>query len=94
MKKFTLLTRMIFDYWKIWLFNVMGRENDDYILYLVENDGLDWYDGHVASFWYMLNLEWFRMNNKLKSHTDCKVPFDYYLRDFDEDYIKGEYGGS
>ena len=74
---------MIFDYWKIWMevpveTNVWGSYNE----------GLGFYDGYCATFWYMLNVEWYKFNNKLYARTDNKEPFDPYLRDFDEDYLR------
>lgn len=52
-----------------------------------DKEGLHYYDGYIATFWYMLNVEWYRMNNKLFAQTNNTEPFDPYLRDFDEDYL-------
>lgn len=78
---------MIFDYWK----NHMECPTD-----VIErwdkrnpgNEGICWYNGHHATFWYMLNLEWYRFNNKLYARTNSTECFDPYLRDFDEDYLE------
>ena len=80
---------MIFDYWKIWMnvsveSNIWCNEGSD--------EGLMYYDGNLATFWYMLNVEWYRMNDKLYAYTGCTEPFDKYLRDFDEEYINENWG--
>ena len=76
------LTKMIFDYWKIWM-----RVPEETNVWGSYNEGLGFYDGYSATFWYMLNVEWYRMNNKLYARTNNTEPFDPYLRDFDEDYL-------
>lgn len=64
------ITKMIFDYWKIWM-RVPEKTN----LWAQSGtsseckDGLMWYDGYWATFWYMLNLSWFEMNDKMTSAT-------------------------
>jgi hypothetical protein len=78
------LTKMIFDYWKIWM-SVPVATNEWGLSW--DGEGLTYCDGNVATFWYLLNVEWYRMQNKLYARTDCKEPFDPYLRDFDEDYL-------
>ena len=81
------LTKMIFDYW----INHMECPTDTIERMdknAPDNEGLFWWDGYNATFWYMLNLEFYRINNKLLARTDNKEPFDPYLRDFDEDYLK------
>lgn len=64
------LTQMIFDYWKHWIQLPpetiqwsQQRANDEDV------DGLYWHDGYWATFWYMLNLTWFEMNDKMTSAT-------------------------
>ena len=85
------LWKMIFDYWRIHIttpddyFKVSYQNGDDYFASGVED--LHWYDGWNAGFWYILNIEWYRFNNKLYARTGCKYPFDG-LRDFDDDYLK------
>jgi hypothetical protein len=81
------LSKMIFDYWKYHM------ECPTYIIekwdnYDPGNEGLSYYDGYNATFWYMLNVHWYRMNNKLFARTDNKEPFDPYLRDFHEEYLE------
>jgi hypothetical protein len=91
-----LLTRMIFDYW----LNRMSWPNDyfdshksncDSQYSFCDREDLYWYDGYNAGFWYLLNVEWYRMNDKLFAFSGCKEPFDNYLRDFDVDYIRDLY---
>lgn len=90
---------MIFDYWKHHM--ECPVESIEWAKYcetdwhteqppynLRDAEGLFWYDGHNATFWYMLNLEWYRMNDKLYANTFNKEPFDPYLRDFDEEYLR------
>lgn len=79
------LTKMIFDYWKIWM---TVPEDTNVWASVCNEEGLVYYDGYSATFWYMLNVEWYKFNNKLYARTDNKEPFDPYLRDFDEDYLK------
>ena len=61
------LTKMIFDYWKIWM--SVPEETNIWAHNADEGDGLTWYDGYWATFWYMLNLSWFEMNDKMTSAT-------------------------
>ena len=75
------LTRMIFDCWKNWL-----RVPEKTILWSLEGDkeGLGFYDWYCMTFWYALNHDWYKMNNKMYAYTGCE---DAYTepRDF-EDY--------
>jgi hypothetical protein len=79
------LTKMIFDYWKNHIECPVetikwGLECDP--------EGLVYYDGYNATFWYILNLGWYKMNNKLYASAKCKEPFDDYLNDLEKDYLK------
>lgn len=67
------LTRMIFDYWRHWL-----TLREDTILYALEVDteGLFFYDWYNMTFWYALNHEWYKMNNKLYAYTGCKESYE------------------
>jgi hypothetical protein len=78
------LTKMIFDYWKIWM-SVPVETNE--WCHSWDGEGLTYCDGNVATFWWLLNVEWYRMNDKLYARTDCKESFDPCLRDFEEDYL-------
>lgn len=79
-----VLFRMIFDYWCIWM-TVPVETN----LWFLEggNESLMWYDGNNASFWYLLNVEWYRMNDKLYAAENNKEPFDIWLNDFHPEYV-------
>lgn len=64
------LTKMIFDYWKIWM--IVPEETNVWGSY---NEGLGFYDGYNASFWYALNYNFYKMNNKKYAYTGCKEEF-------------------
>lgn len=51
-----------------------------------EGEGLYWHDGYNASFWYLLNVEWYRMQNRQFAKTNCKVPY-CEINDFDPEYL-------
>lgn len=38
-------------------------------------EGLSWNNGYWATFWYVLNLSWFKMQNKMTSYSDDSRPF-------------------
>ncbi len=78
------LTKMIFDYWKHWM--ILDSEDNDCINKW-DTEGISYYDGYNATFWYILNVEWYRMQNKLYAFTGCKERYEI-LRDFDEDYLE------
>ena len=77
------LTKMILDYWKHWM--LLDSEDNDYINKWYA-EGISYYDGYNATFWYILNIRWYEMNDKLYAFTGCKEPYEI-LRDFDEDYL-------
>lgn len=92
------LSKMIFDYWKVHMEcpvesieSAQSCETDwmdkSPLFDVRQAEGLFWYDGYNATFWYMLNLSWYEMNDKLHANTFNTQPFDPYLRDFDEDYL-------
>lgn len=70
------LTLVIFDYWKHWITlsndTVMWSQTGDSPEC---RDGLMWHDGYWATFWYMLNLSWFEMNDRMTSATGEKRPY-------------------
>ena len=78
------LSKMIFDYWAIWV-----TDSDPTMAWadLNETEGLIYYNGYNATFWYMLNFSWYLMNDKLYAKTGCKEPFDFDLGDLDEQYL-------
>lgn len=79
------LTNFIFDRWKIWM--SLPSDTVDWV-YLheqpEERDGLIWHDGYWAEFWYMLNLSWFKMNNKISADRNETRPY-VEPRDFELD---------
>lgn len=77
------LTRLIFNYWVNWV--SVGRETTLFSL-SCDQEGLFWHDGHNATFWYMLNVSWYVMNDKLYAFKGCKEPFDTLLNDLIRDY--------
>ena len=92
-----LLTRMIFDYWKNWqdlpldTIEYVHKHNLEDSSYIHEGEGLLYYDGYNATFWYLLNVEWYRMNNKqfanIHSEQEYFDPNDLW----DEEYIRENY---
>jgi hypothetical protein len=67
------LTRMIFDYWKTWMSvplesNIWANE--------VLDEGITYFDGYCMSFWYCLNHDWYKMNNKMYAYTGCVEPYE------------------
>jgi len=77
------LTRLIFDYWKNWV--SVGRDTTLFSL-SCDREGLFWYDGYNATFWYMLNVSWYEMNDKLYASQGCEEPFDTLLNDLIRGY--------
>ena len=74
------LTKMIFEYWKHWL-----RVPEKTVLWSLEADkeGLGFYDWYIMNFWYALNYNFYKMNNKMYAYTGCEEPF-VKPRDFDD----------
>jgi hypothetical protein len=74
---------MIFDYWKHWM-----PLNDETIAWVHRElpEGIIYCDGYNATFWYLLNVRWYEMNNKLYAATGSTEPY-WVLSDFDEDYL-------
>ena len=67
------LTRMIFDYWKVWM---RVPEKDNIWANEVLDEGLVYADGFHFSFWWILNEEWYKMNNKMYAYTGCKETYE------------------
>lgn len=65
MKYYIKLNQMILEYW--WHFTILIDGFPDE--HLDESDGLIWHDGYWATFWYMLNTEWYSMNDKMTAKT-------------------------
>ena len=59
----------------------LPKDTLDYALTYRENLGFcDWY---IADFWYILNYNFYQMNNKMYAYTGCDKPFQE-TRDFDD----------
>ena len=63
------LTKLIFEYWEIWMTipvetNIWANE--------VLDEGFCYADGFCVTFWWILNQEWYRMQNKMYSYTGCE----------------------
>lgn len=66
------LTKLIFDYWKIWMTipvetNIWANE--------VLDEGFTFADGYCVTFWWILNKEYYKMQNKMYSYTGCEYPY-------------------
>ena len=76
------LTTSIFEYWYHW----MSLPNDTIDFSNSCNDeGLFYYDGYHSTFWYLLNLEWYRMNNKMYAsltHRDYFNPDNRFIEPY------------
>ena len=79
------LTRIIFDKWKIW----MTLPDRTLMWALKSKENLGFYDWYIMDFWYCLNHDWYKMNNKMYAYTGCEDPYTE-PRDFDdyEEYWK------
>jgi len=56
----------IFTFWKEWM-SVRNEINE-----MIENagaEGLVYVGGFAGTFWYILNQEWYRMNDKFQAKT-------------------------
>lgn len=96
------LTRMIASYWvhhmgyhngllndqSIYRVNYSGCSND--IHQCDGCEGLFYYDGWNATFWYLLNVEWYRMQDLQFSFRNCHHKYEE-LRDFDPSYLEANF---
>ena len=76
------LTRMIFDYWKIWM---SIPEKDNIWANEVLDEGIGYCDGYFINFWWVLNEEWYKMNNKMYAYTGCVEPYAFCLEPYEAD---------
>jgi hypothetical protein len=51
----------------------------------VLDDGFCYADGFHANFWWILNREWYKMQNQMYSYTGCTEPYVDPI-DFEEIY--------
>ena len=73
------LTRLIFRYWYHWI--TQSKKNIEcYHSTSFDNsskDGLRWNNGYWMTFWYVLNISWFRMNDKMTAFSgDDRTYYD------------------
>ncbi len=66
------LTKLIFDYWTLWMripveTNIWANE--------VLDEGFCYADGYCVTFWWILNKNWYEMQNKMYSYTGCEYPY-------------------
>ena len=72
------ITKIIFEYWKIW----MTIPVDSNLRSLnVKKEGLGYHraydqDWGIMSFFYALNHEWYKMNNKKYAFTGCDEEYE------------------
>lgn len=70
------LTQLIFEYWKSWM---TAPDDIIQISLRINIEGLYDCGDNLMTFWYALNHEWHKMNDKKYSFTGCdeeyKTPF-------------------
>ena len=76
------LTKLIFDYWKVWM---SIPEKDNIWANEVLDEGIGYCDGYFINFWWVLNEEWYKMNNKMYAYTGCEEPFAFCLEPYEAD---------
>ena len=74
------LTKLIFDYWKVWM-SIPEKDNIwANAVGFVYADG--WYG---TTFWWILNKEWYKMNSKMFAYTGCVEPYAFCLEPYEAD---------
>ena len=74
------LTKLIFDYWKVWM-SIPEKDNIwANAVGFVYADG--WYG---ITFWRILNKEWYKMNSKMFAYTGCVEPYAFCLEPYEAD---------
>jgi len=58
------LTKLIFDYWKNWMRQPKGCPVHTNGVYFPSHSKYPW-----VQFWWVLNIGWYEMNNKLLADT-------------------------
>lgn len=77
------LTKIIIEHWKIWM--TVPVETNIFGSY---DEGLSYYDGEWMTFFYALNHDWYKMNNKKYAFTGCDEAYEE-PRDFEDMYYDG-----
>lgn len=67
------LTSIILDRWATWM--RVPVETNLWALN-ADTECLGYYDGHLMYFWYALNHEWYKMNDKKYAYTGCKEKYE------------------
>ena len=65
-------TKLIIEFWKTWM-TIPDEEN----IWVNEvlDEGFTYCDGCFVSFWWVLNKEWYKMNDKMCSRIDSTQPY-------------------
>lgn len=66
------LTKLIIEFWKTWM-TIPDEEN----IWVNEvlDEGFTYCDGCFVSFWWILNKEWYKMNDKMCSRIGSTQPY-------------------
>lgn len=69
-------TKLIIEFWKTWM---TIPDKDNIWVNEVLDEGFVYADGCFLGFWWVLNKEWYKMNDKMCSHIGSTQPyFDPY----------------
>ena len=75
-------TKLIIEFWKTWM---TIPDKDNIWVNEVLDEGFVYADGCIVGFWWILNKEWYKMNNKMCSSIGSTQP---YFDPLDtEDYV-------
>ena len=75
-------TKLIIEFWKTWM---TIPDKDNIWVNEVLDEGFVYADGCIVGFWWILNKEWYKMNNKMCSRICSTQP---YFDPLDtEDYV-------
>ena len=75
-------TKLIIEFWKTWM---TIPDKDNIWVNEVLDEGFVYADGCIVGFWWILNKEWYKMNNKMCSRIGSTKP---YFDPLDtEDYV-------
>lgn len=66
------LTKLIIEHWKIWM--TVPLATNEWVNEVLD-EGFTYADGFVVSFWWMLNKEWYKMNDKMCSRIGSTQPY-------------------
>lgn len=66
------LTKLIIQFWKTWM---TIPDKDNIWVNEVLDEGFVYADGCFLSFWWVLNKEWYKMQNKMCSRIGSTQPY-------------------